>query len=861
MNKKDFISQVLDLFKKIPILSFFAIFFVLFIISVLNNFPKGYVFSYSDFPQLVNFKGTLKWFTDSFVDYGEGNLNFLYVPFYYSFLGFIQNFIGTQFMSIAYSFIFLAGSFSSFYIATRFYRIDTKNDISVRICFSFLYALNSYTAIRFILPSMYFLPYVFIPVLFATAHAYFIEPKVLSKNLFWCAGAMLISTVCWVNPPYFVAYSLLIYIYIILSFITHRKLSLLVFIKKLINFSFIFLSSFAVYIFTWPALLLSYRFAIQAGKYQVNNLEWIYSQSLTMLDVFSFRTRLFGLVNTNQMIFILLIFSCFYLFLFSIGSFLVCRKIIYKKINFVFMFMIIIVGFLLNKGAGFPWEAYIHSVFANNLFLCSLRSFDKILVFLPFMLIMPCFLSSSCAKNKIRVLILLIPTYVFIFPFIYGNLYKKLYSVERGKNYLTSRYACLVKIPQEYFDVISKINWIKSDFKIFDVPWSLENPDLKNWIISEKWKHCGANPIIQYSTHPFVQMNEPSSFDDWNYGIQWGGENSKESFWLMPLSGMLNTKYLIFHKDVLEKFVSEAAPKIAFYKDSGFIKLLTSNSYFDFFEISDTYLLPHFYVPNRIYVVKNSSAIPSILNNALLQGKPAILESSDKLETSGIFNYCDPVIEYKKIGVAKYKVKFHGITKSFSFIFSETFYKHWKVYPVSYSKPEKYSLLGYKVFEHNEDYQATKSELKTYLEKGWISELGSGSEKIRKVVSWVKFLSPQTNIEKYRFDFVSKITKGTIQNDNISNGYFYDTWFLKAVDEKFHRIVNGYANYWLVDLDYLKKDFPGLLKTNLDGSSDLEVIIEFWPQKPLNMSRTYTIIFAILILFLLISAYIQKKRI
>jgi len=857
MNKKSFIAQIIFFTNKfgLPLCLI-----LIFVISLLNKFPKDYIYSYSDFFQFVNFKDTLKWYNNAFIDTGVGSINFLYVPFYYSVLGLIQNFVGVQYISIAYCFIFLVGSFCSFYIATLFYDLDRKKDRNLILCFSLLYAVNSYTAIRFELPHIYFVPYIFIPVLFATAHAYFMEPKVLNRNLLWSTIFMLTSTVCWVNPPYFLAFAILISVYIILLFIFYRKYSFLVMIKKCALYCFMFISSFAMYLFTWPTILLSVIPGIEQGKYQVNMHDWIYSQSLTILDVFSFRNRLFGLTNinrTNLLFFFALTFSLFALLL---GSFLFFKNNRYKKTIIIFGFMVLVMIFLLNKGRGFPWEASVHSIFINNVILSSLRSFDKILIFLPFMLLMPYYLYRSGIKSKFAPLILLVFTLIFSYPFIQGDLYKKHYAVENGKNYLTSNYASLVKIPQEYFDITSKTNQIKNDFRVFSVPWSLENPDLRGWIISPKWKNQGTNPITQYFNRPFVQINEPSSFRGWNYGKEWNEQEDSESLWLMSLSGMLNAKYLIFQKDVLEIFVDKTASKINFYKEKGFIKPLASNQYFDFFEISNKFYLPHFYVPDGVYILKKLSSIPLVLGNELNYEKPVILESDNENLDGLTLDDSGAIIEYKKINPAKYKIKFHGISKSFPFVFSESFDSSWKVYPTHYTETDSYNIEGYRIFDQNDIYQATKEELRFYLKKGWVSELGDGAEKEREIALWTSFNSEQSYKEKYYIDFLSEEIKGVIQNDNISGGHFYDTWFHKTISEEFHQIANGYANYWQIDIEYLNKNFPGILKENADGTYDLEIIVEFWPQKILGITKIYVIFFAVFICFLLIGTYVFRKK-
>ena len=857
MNNKHFVAKITFLINK------FGIFFcliLLFIVSLLNKFPNGYIYSWSDFPQIINFKGTLEWFIYSFIDIGEGSWNTLYVPFYYSILGFFQNFIGVQYTQVVYCFIFLAGSFCSFYLAAIFFGLERQRHKNIILCFSLLYAINPYTVLRFALPHIFFLPYIFIPVLFAATYAYFIESKVFNRNLLWCAIFMLISTVCWVNPPYFLALVILISAFIILIIIFCRNCSFFILIKKCLLYCFVFASSFAIYLLTWPPILLNIIKDIGQGKYQADMHAWISSQALTVMEVFSFRNMEFGLVNINK-VFLLFFFAfTFAFFILPIISFFNFHNNRFKNTYLVFYFMILITIFLLNKGRGFPWEETVYSMFISNVILSSLRSFDKILIFLPFMLIILYCLYSSGIKRKFIPLILLIFTLFFSYPFIQGDLYKRHYAVENGKDYLTSEYSSLVKIPQEYFDITSETNQIKSDLKIFSVPWSLKNPDLKGWLIAPKWKNVGYNPVIQYFNHPFVQMNTPTVFRGWNYGEEWNEQGDSESLWLMYLSGMLNTKYLIFQKDVLEMFVNKATSKINFYKEKEFINLLDSNQYFDFFEISNKFFLPHFYIPDGLYIIKKPSRIPLVFEKALKCEKPVILESDCENLAGLILDDNRIIIEYKKINPAKYKVKFHGISESLPFVFSESFDSSWKVYPVNYTGTESCNIEGYRIFDQNDTYQATKEEIQLYYKNGWISELGNGAEKKRKISFWTSFNSEKSYEEKYYVDFLSKEIKGVIQNDNISGGHFYDTWFLKPIDEKYHQIANGYANYWQVDIEYLNKNFPGFLKENANGTYDLEVIVEFWPQKILGIAKVYTILFAVVICFLLVRTYVFKKN-
>lgn len=846
--------------RRSPILLFLGAVLLLLLVAALGNFPRGYIFSYSDFYQMVNFKGKLDWFVNSYVDAGEGGLNFLYVPFYYGGLGLVQEVIGHDLMPAAYSFVFLLGSFLSFLFAAVFLGIRTNENRTAVICFALLYALNPYTAVRFALPTLYFLPYLFVPVLFATAYAYFMEEGFFNARLLWCAVAMLASTSCWAGPPFFVAYSLLLLAFILLVYLSHRRYGLLTLGGKLASFYFFFVSSFLMCFLTWPALLFNYKSMVQVGKYQVDNLAWMYSQSLPILEVLTFRNGVFGISNTNVWLFSVFLILCLGMFSLVIHGLFSMAEKSQKKLLAVFGLMILLVTFLLNKGRGLPWESPTHALFARNPVLCSLRSFDKILVFLPFFLVMSCCIFYSRAKRPAVPAAMVAAVLLLCFPFISGRFYEKHYAVDAGKDYKTSHYAPLVKIPREYLASANLTNSMAGDFRMLSLPWSLRNPDLKGWIFSEKWKNSGANPLSQYFEHPLMQMNEPSAFSGWNYGSEWNEQTPEESLWFLPLAGMLNARYLIFQKDVASEFVAKAMPKLDLYKKMGWVHSVVSNEYFDLLELGQQHFLPHLYVPERLLFVRRSPEIPSVLNELSDRKKTAVLGTDARVLAGLAPDAGRIVIEYKKISPAKYRVKFHKIRGSFPFVFSEAFYSQWKIYPVPYSSRTSSPLDQYQVFPGNGQFQATRDEVGSFVDRGWISELGHGDVRTRTVLDWTESGEPRYAAERRRFDFISKNVRGTIENDNIEDGHFYDTWARQPIDEEYHRPANGYANAWIMDPSYLKERFPGVLRANADGTFDLEAILEFGPQKSLGMGRAYVICFALFVLGALGASLAMAQR-
>jgi len=149
-------------------------------------------------------------------------------------------------------------------------------------------------------------------------------------------------------------------------------------------------------------------------------------------------------------------------------------------------------------------------------------------------------------------------------------------------------------------------------------------------------------------------------------------------------------------------------------------------------------------------------------------------------------NLTDPIqspqLEYKQINPTKYIVNVHGASESFPLIFSESFHPGWKIYPV-----------------------------KSPTGRG----LPSAEFNRVNVVQGDKFISDNN--------------QGTIQNENLNGGKFYDLLFRKSILDDKHFMVNGFANAWWIDIEELEKQ--GIIKRNKDGSYDFSVSIEFYPQK------------------------------
>ncbi len=218
-----------------------------------------------------------------------------------------------------------------------------------------------------------------------------------------------------------------------------------------------------------------------------------------------------------------------------------------------------------------------------------------------------------------------------------------------------------------------------------------------------------------------------------------------------------------------------------------------------------------------------------------------------------------PTLEYTKINPTKYRLNIHRLSGDFEIVFSERFNTNWLIYPGS-SLNSKNMILEdwqdkYKILENNELDQATSEELSQLVNDGLISTLGTGKPKQTTHYRWVDGLKTADHAEIYSVDFISKNFQDTIQNDNLPKGTPFETWFVSPIRSLGHQEVNGYANTW-------KGSVKNLCSANVkciekqDGSVDVELVVEFMPQKISYLSiLVSTISFAICLVLWLVSQF------
>ncbi len=218
---------------------------------------------------------------------------------------------------------------------------------------------------------------------------------------------------------------------------------------------------------------------------------------------------------------------------------------------------------------------------------------------------------------------------------------------------------------------------------------------------------------------------------------------------------------------------------------------------------------------STLYKVKNEHLTPVIFADTAEKTK------ADRPEKN-------MVVEYKKINDTKYLLVVHNPMPVFNLVLNKQFYPGWKASVVqSDQAAESFPQVDtgtYKVLKPNESTQATVSELKDFIDRGYISSLGDRSEKIMQFHTYKNGLRILSGENRFTIDFVSKMFKNSIQNDNLVESDL-STERVQIPDAN-HAIFNTYANSWTIDMTKLCTAQPCLNQND----HSLTILLEFKSQ-------------------------------
>jgi len=196
-----------------------------------------------------------------------------------------------------------------------------------------------------------------------------------------------------------------------------------------------------------------------------------------------------------------------------------------------------------------------------------------------------------------------------------------------------------------------------------------------------------------------------------------------------------------------------------------------------------------------------------------------------------------PILEFMRLSPDKYYLNVHKFDSNFIINFSEKFHNKWKIYVV---KPH-----GKKIFSINNsitansitarnaridnvvDYKADPKTIQAFLQKGLLN-FQPGSHKK---------------------GFISKAFYNSVQNDNLPKGMIYETMGKTSLPEIYHLTSNSFSNAWLIDTNFIKKNFPKKIVKASESDHDVGFIIEFSNKKLFIVSLVVSGSFLLIVVF------------
>ncbi len=866
MIKKVAISVIIIIF-------FFSLFYFIFGYNFLSG---GDIF----FPlnPIESFRQIFSYYNQFYLG-GSGidiNYAFPYLAFFILIKSIGFNFIVAQ--RLWFFSIFTLGFFIFYYFINEF--SGDEDNYFHKLIASFLYTINPFTLMMFSTSNL-LIVYFSLPLFFIQMYKYYKDLKL--KNLLILDIMSIFLIYVGTNPPNyaaFIIFTILIFIIIII-----KKYNRII---RIVRDIFIFYLIFILINIFW---ILSYIVSINKNSIEsiAKGEDWFWTSNLSsILNIFRFQglwafeseafsSKYFVYQNYYELnIVIIMGFIILFISLFS----LLKKENRSKVILFLFFLLF---GIFFAKGVHSPLAGINSWLVLNFPFFWLFRE--------PWPKFMPIVIfSSSClfyfgiiqiSKNIKRKSIESIFLFFLLLILIVNAL--PFFRMEENIGDRGDLPGASIEIPQYWFESGSYINEIPDIGKILLLPQPPFYQMHYNW-----WGdgYYGTDPTSFFIFRPLISTAPGGGYVKSQYGnkiIEMFYENylNNKDFNSKNYLSLMNTMYILHRKDLDWTHMGtggtlEEPKKVkGLIKDNNIASLNKTFGYFDldkiktdqyflnelivkypylkdesaldFYKIDFSYFNPIFYIPTYVYKSSESiDALPLMVSSKDYNIDSVIYLTSQSENVSKTIDLPKIIskqatIEFKKINPTKYRIIIHNATGIFPINFLESFNSGWKIYLVrngninSLVTEDNQFLSNYKIMDSDVGVQADKNELKEFIISGLISTLGDNEEKVIEHRKWEDDKQLLDYKECYNIDFISKNFNGTIQNNNLPNGYVWETWFRKPIiSELNHLISNGYANSWIINIDEICSKYN--IEANRNGVFDIELIVEFWPQRFLYIS-------------------------
>lgn len=695
--------------------------FILIFIVYINSLPNNFFFASGDFEQVIDLNYFFNNYNKSFTNDFPGQFNHLTPHLIYYFpLLIISKFISLSinFISNYFNFIFIIFSYWSCYFSLKIF--FPKLDEKVVFILSFLYIFNFVFYLAYWYTwvfSPYFLFYILFPFNLGIFYKFVLKSNSIDRKwfyeLFFISPIIFFNNIPFANLAFYIVLLNCFFIFTVsflfFKIINNKKFDYLIIIKAFL-FIFIFSVINSWSIFPPISNFLIILKSVTDGSYSFASLGWIFSQALSLNNLFS----LGGLEQFKN-----LKLSYLYSLIMPLFVIFIIFKIKFNILNKTIFIFFLINMFIMNKGLFILPKELIEILFVDT-FLYAFRSSDKSLITIPFIiiLIISSFLVEKKTANQIYIssLVLLVSILSF-YPIFTGGL-KKTNDLlfDKGENYLTSQRSMIHEIPQTYINLKKFINENITEANILALPYS-ESPSM-GWIYIDKQGYIGTDYTRQAISKDIFRL-ENIFIDGTNIGSIWNNSDKNDLF-ILNILRIFPTNYLLYHKDYMKSTNEKTIKLINYLHEQDQIKLLYENEDINFYELSLSNKNNNFFsFPKKVTSYNyNGSIIKEILNKEILNlnenqfilGKNSFHKNhpvddilsnkySQLEKIKRIEEYRKNEIKYlfKKLNSSNYNLSLFEYNQKKLFItFHKSFHKNWNIECKNFEcSKTHYNVLGY----------------------------------------------------------------------------------------------------------------------------------------------------------------------
>jgi len=360
-----------------------------------------------------------------------------------------------------------------------------------------------------------------------------------------------------------------------------------------------------------------------------------------------------------------------------------------KDKNVLFFTLLLVIGLFLCNGLNAPFGYLFKYMFTHIPFFDMFRSsFNK---FMPFLLISSAVLFGvgvaviyTQIKHKfgiqisklIIIIILFLVCGIYAFPMWTGSVVNTPVTI-RG-NEISS----FVEVPTYYQNISEYFHSDSTDYRVLSLPLR------PSTYVGYNWEYGYDGPDMTWLLYKHSTISYLNNNYDVSAKILSNLDNQNLNN-LYKMTSIFGIKYIVVQNDVDIVHGNYNGKKlndqqeIESMLDQLDVPFIDSFGKLDLYQIPYTYYLPHIYTTSSQIIIPTFDDFNQIINTStFIPNEQIIIISSQNQNKSipEINSLAHPNIFFQKINPTKYKVKIENVHEPFWLIFSESYHPDWQAY-------------------------------------------------------------------------------------------------------------------------------------------------------------------------------------